>query len=238
MTTILTDGNYIIADKRVTTTLNLSSSTDKKEHLVYTDVQMKITPVKEVYYAGQAISCMAFSGDAGLITRIKDRVLVGNMASNKGEFQPKRSIDLNLVLDAISASISKSSEPRSVSMFALCQDSDTYWAFSCKEADGNSQIDAELRESGCISGIGSGLDLFSEINPYLIMPPHLIDLFMFCAHTDDQSSVIHDIYGKKEKVMIMNSRPTDEEVERSVNHVQSLLMFHRFGRKPAAVFTK
>lgn len=221
MTTIITDGNFIIADKRTSGVWSPGSSScrsKKRPAKVATDVTEKIVILEHkepVTFKNKKVVAMAFSGSVNVGDQMISVV--------------KKTKVINHYFDQLSV---------------MPTTNHTATSFILVFEDGSSQV---IRTSilpnkekihinylpvetvGNFSSIGSGSGLYKVLLPYFPKDIKekitLLDLFFFMVHTDEASSDNYDVFCMKERKLVRNCKPTKAAVLESVLKIQSLLDF-------------
>lgn len=220
MTTIISNGYYMVADKRTTLpaprqkkTTSLESRCENFKHsrppvTGYLDETTKLIPEPKTTYNDKKILCLAAAGSVSVINyqlallahMTMDQLLKLNSSTDGGE--------------------------GGCSFIFITEDFHTHKVHYAAGHD--DPISMSSFPPGTNVVLGSGNSIINVIDrrlPGVFNKVHILSLFLFTTNTDKGSSNCFDVYGCREAKYFCKIIPTHEEVRSRCDEVTKLLKF-------------
>lgn len=213
MTTIVSNGHFLVADHRITRFVN---GADKKNTLDITngqvpdelveDIRMKIELVKPglvITKAGSYVEAFAIAGNAMAAGYILDII----------KLQHGRPIELVDLIELLTVTPSV----RNTTVLAISKDAQT----TKVEISSSRVVTSYVFAPGKIISAGSGSDAVNcaTLNLNLISPVTLGDLVSFAAACDPNTSPSYSVYSRDEKILYTSVIPDYSEFRKSYQRV-------------------
>lgn len=206
MTTILCDGEYIVADRRLTCTRSVNNdhakgATTDTDYRFVVDDSNKIAKIHGVKINGKIVKAVAISGSS---TEAADflRDLQAYVAIRTSGKKPLVSLKSFLEMRGVfkiphsgSFSILFLAEGKEVTVLRVSASSKSY-----TRADGVSyqtevvcvkhyDFSDSGKHKGDVVGIGSGSEFYNDLEHFIEGPsPHVLDTFVYCVNLDHERS--------------------------------------------------
>lgn len=225
MTTIVSNGYYMIADKRT----NFGSSAVKHPVLTseckdfkfsrpsrrhFNDEVTKLVPEPKTMYGEKKVLAIAGSGNVETINDMLSCL----------EY---------MTIDQLVKLKSRSGQSRQyVQLLFITEDFHTH-QISFTTVDQAAPTERTY-QPGKIVAIGSGGVILMEFQDRLqvrLEKTHLLNLFLLGTNTDEHSSNCFDVYGAQEKKYFSNIMPSHEEVNARVTEAAQLLDFASYRKR-------
>lgn len=227
MTTIITDGNFLIADRRTSSTHRIRN----KWYPVKTDDTVKIHLSTMATYGGKRVKAMAGAGD-GYFCESYEHML-------KSFDSEKHAIELETYHEILR----KQSMPSgaSAARILLLMEDATVLVFDVKihhmpsNKANRPSIRTMATKPGSIVALGSGGYVWDALHKFTNSKLDAIDVFTFCTHINEGSSDSYSAYSLKEDHLYTQVNPTPQDVEERVKRVHGALELYRPSVKPRAL---
>lgn len=217
MTTVITDGLYMIADKRLTHTFRIDLD-QTVERVVSGDYSVKIVQPEFNFLLGQRVAAIGFSGVASMITSTMTLI--------------KKTEDL----DQVFQSINLLGLTEKIKMEALVVMTDGYiYLVKVGDIPVGSPVTYNGFRAGSVVAIGSGSALSYHVAKLSTKRIHLQDIFLFLVHFDDSSSVTHDAWSLAQNLLVTDIPVTKEQEKAAVDRFEQSVQFYRENRKDRTV---
>ena len=205
MTTIVSNGDYLIADKRTTTSMGA------KQHRE--DASSKIHHRIKATYASKEVSAYAFSGNVQVfqrMNRVIEKTKCFDALIEVGQC-------LNLAGEATIGMLLLYKEGGCVRIVFNSRRNGK----DASEVSSFGNVVITECPRGSYLGIGSGWHRFVHSSVYMVATPTVLDAFLFGAYLDDGSSTDYDVFGREENALISRNVPSEEEVKTTMARVEA-----------------
>lgn len=230
MTTIVSNGYFLIADRRSTIRVETNYLTGgeikRGDTRFYKDQTNKIITPQNIYIGDKLVRAIACSGNIDFIFYTLSLSKLG--------------FDINL--PSIFACVAGIPAPSKVSctLLAVTEDNVTHkFRFVSTVTSGENlwRVDSERFAPGTIVVAGSGGDVWDETVPLLTdgRDMDVLDVFTFCAHRDSWSSDHYSVYGVTAHELFEDVRPREEEIFESMRRISDKIRHFRPENKPKAI---
>ena len=220
MTTIVTDGDFLIADMRTSSPLVVPTAprVHFKGQKVFRDTTCKIVIPINLWAGGQQVVAYAFSG-ATYLFRYFD-----NLAAYKDR------VDLEGQAKLLNKTIGMSDNDTATGVFLLA-DGTQHLIWISVNQGGLSIRQQHLKKKG-IFAYGSGSVVWSKLWLHANRPLTALQVFHFCAHTDKASSNNYSAYSREENKLFAAVFPPEIEVAEGVGSTHAALLLYNPKLKP------
>lgn len=206
MTTITSNGHFLIADKR-TTVVNSENSTS------YGSVTKIVIPENSLAINGDKVLAYAISGNATIAYPI---------------FKNSPTSDIIELGYFITKGIKSWGENHGFSLLAVLESGSNMELNFDFTANKNSW-NCTVYEKGVVCSTGSGSTIIRNFHTADILKSfaraHILDIHLFQAAFDSGSSTDYDVYSLEENKLITDCRPTKQAVQESIDRVTQRLDF-------------
>ena len=229
MTTITSNGYYLIADNRVTinkiiNTENKTPQVKRKEVTFFHNGENKISlPQQRLVIEKQKV--LAWTGS-------------GNPESMFNFINNAKKIDILDYVDIYSNLVDFKNTDETFTIFLITENYCTYVInFNLKivNSESKTHLNIKRHNPGVIAFSGSGSNIISDLLNYSLIDikeienqhPLLTHLFMY--NSCKYSSFSYDVYGAKEKQFFSNIEPGQEAIEQSIaffNNIKKDFHYH------------
>lgn len=224
MTTIVSNGYYMLADKRTTFTSSaihhpeLTSGYEgfkfsRPSRRYHNDEVTKLVPEPPTTYGKKKVVAIAGSGDVDMINELLSY------------------LEHMTVEEMVKVKARSSRASGYVQLLFITEDFHTH-RISFSKGDG--AISERSYRPGSLAATGSGgvmLMEFQDRMQHRVEKTHILNLFLLASNTDPASSNCFDVYGAQEKKYFCNIIPTPEEVTACVRQATSLLDFASYRKQ-------
>lgn len=225
MTTILSTGDKLFADRRSTITggnfkhflkraghNNIRVDFSKKIFVIHKGILLK--PTEDCKFFGfkdpteiPIVKAFCAAGDTDIIGVVENAV--GIYADGEGNHR------LDTLLRMIGSS--RLDILQTFKLFAVLSDGRTVELELKKDRqDGTAVVHGKLNETGRICMLGSGSRYWHKEMNY--GPEHAKDLFVACCYLDENSSINYSVFDIVTDKLTFHT-PTDEEIQKAMNNV-------------------
>ncbi len=226
MTTIFTDGKYLIADQRTRGNYRVRDNSYK----VKTDDSDKITLTpKHVFVNGLQVKAIAQCGSLGASTAFIELL--------KSHVKDEHDVHI----ETLSKGLKYTNVCSGGSCTLVMLTSEGVVVTLSLEANHSSptiytSVTLKKQKKDEILGWGSGSTMWDRLHKFAMRKIELIDAFSFCAHNDEWSSDRYVVYSlEQDKTYSVSPKP--EEIEMRVRNFWSSIDPHRPSVKPVALNT-
>lgn len=234
MTTIFTDGKFMIADRRSTRSVIskdviASSGRRNSNYEFSTDATVKLTVPPNMKFRGKQIACMATAGDGYIGDHFRNLAAV------------KRPMDLDALLDGIDGMPCNTSET-SATILALFKNGEIR-SFEIRSRFENRVHVYAVKDKEhplgpgypTLYSVGSGSSYWGKIASSIVKPVSMLDVFLFSTHLDPYSVESYSVYSLEEDHLYTHVNPSGEEVEAAIKRIQDATVFYNPSRKAKPV---
>lgn len=220
MTTIVSNGYYMIADKRTTQTsrviknsMSLASECENfkysRPHITgYLDETTKLIPQPKTTYKNKKVLCIGMAGEAGFINY--QLSLLSYMTMDQ-------LLKLNSEINTVEAGCT---------FLFITED---FHSHKVNYSPAHERIiTVSSFPPGVSVVVGSGGGIIGSLNrrmPGVFDKAHILSLFLFATNTDKGSSNCFDVYGTREAKYFCKIIPSQKEVQSRCEEVSKLLNF-------------
>lgn len=228
MTTIVSDGNYVIADRRGTHRISvrrqINTKSESKLLNARVDEHLKLLTPQNFVYENDVIKCFASSGSAMYLN------MVQRLARTN-----RRNIDLDHILASLHMLECGNLSLRAT-FLVLCERTGLS-KFAIHPSNGHFNVSWQNLDTrdGKYHFIGSGSNVWEQFEPLLSRPVSMLDAFLFTAHLDPASVENYSVYSLKDNELYVEVIPSREDIQKAVETVQKSLNFHDPNRKPLGI---
>ncbi len=211
MTTIVTNGHYLIADHRVTNNFKIESSThvieNQKETMYDTHNKIFVIPIdKVVTLKDKRIKAFAYAGSAGVYAYLVELI--------------KTSKDTNINLYQALRTLSKYEHGQFI---AVNYDSTSTKAI-LKGFHNNGSYLQCVNEIGKLIIVGSGSEPVSELLFKIGSGYNIVDAFHTAVMFDNYTSPSFSVFGVEENHLFTNVLYPIEEIKKSFDRIMTLVI--------------
>lgn len=226
MTTIVTDGKFVISDTRASRKITATQDTGRerftKTHRILTDDEVKIFCPAKLRVMGEEVACLAFSGTGFHQERYLEL--------------DKLNATLSLEMMAIFLQGMSCGSDKLSSHTLIMTKSGHIYTLRIDQR-GRYQCDfikIEIDE-GKFLVLGSGFHAWKPIRDRLKEPVSALDVFFYCAHMDPASSDRYSAYSLEDHHLFTNIHPAASVVEQGIDNIVKKIKYFDPSIKPLAI---
>jgi hypothetical protein len=221
MTTIITDGNFLIADMRTTTPIWLEGGvrTTFKNQRAYRDTTCKIILPLMMHAGQEQVLAAAFCGSTLLYA------YYDNLAASKTP------VNLDVEGMRLNGVHVGPHEWSTQGVFLLANG--TLYVLDLSVVNGRYAVRKKHLKPKGVLGFGSGGSFWDRISCMATKPITPLQAFHFCAHLDKTSCNNYSVYSRAHHEMYAAVIPSEDEVRDAITSTQDSLQFYNPKAKPA-----
>lgn len=232
MTTVMTDGKFMIADKQSSGRYRVRRVHNGKakniSHPVVTRQSVKIHTPDNLFTAGLKIKAIGFAGGVSIINCLSKILCSPVYSSTSVKERPKDLTEIFNVFRGLSAYINSG-----FSMLCLCEDGKVITMNYTPpekidyERPGSFTTDVHDYSEGKIFAIGTGGSVWSHYKDFMPKDVHIRDAFHFVTHLDQNSSHDYSVYSLEEDKLIDHVSVDESGVITLVSKLQQEMNFSK-----------
>lgn len=229
MTTVVTDGKYMIADRRVSQTISIRARCGKhsntSEHRARVDTAIKLIAPQNLIYKGVGVKCMGFAGSESYL-ELMHRITRS----------PRDSIEFDTVLQTLHLFEVGTSVTSTGTFLVILENGKVC---KCNITPRNSRLQVAWTEipfeTSDFVMIGSGAGVWKQFDALIDADVPMLEAFLFCAHIDPSSTENYSVYSVADHEIFTDVRPGMAEIMNAVDSVRKKVKFFDHTRKPMAI---
>lgn len=212
MTTVICDGLYMIADRRVSS-VHYTGLHKKEAFQVKADNSTKIVMPESSFYAGIPIRAIGFAGAVGVVS-----TFCACIKPDQDIFEVSRVVETTI----------KNSR-MSMSALLLLDDRRVVKYTTHTERGVTNTHPYAIYKAGRLVGIGGGSQNLDLVAYNLKKRAHIQDVFLFLAHQDTGTSETHDVYSVAQNTLVTGIPVSQQYLKKAVETIQANLEFFKPG---------